>query len=168
METKEQKYKKWLEEKHKIFLQRVSSTSNIKATYVRRQEMSKCIGVLQILEQELKELEKREMGIKTKFLEYIADRLQMPRVNIPINIRDDINGNIVIETMGVEVFFKKEELLSYLVLLSPIVEQQDKIDETIKKEQQKQKTKIVDNVKMIYGDKFMKWDGKKLVKMENK
>lgn len=109
-----------------------------------------------------------EKGIKTKFLEYIADRLQMPRVNIPINIRDDINGNIVIETMGVEVFFKKEELLSYLVLLSPIVEQQDKIDEIIKKEQQKQKTKIVDNVKMIYGDKFMKWDGKKLVKMENK
>lgn len=108
------------------------------------------------------------MGIKTKFLEYIADRLQMPRVNILINIRDDINGNIVIETMGVEVFFKKEELLSCLVLLSPIVEQQDKIDEIIKKEQQKQKTKIVDNVRMIYGDKFMKWDGKKLVKMENK
>ena len=57
METKEQKYKKWLEEKHKIFLQRLSSTSNIKDTYVRKQEMSKCIGVLQILEQELKELE---------------------------------------------------------------------------------------------------------------
>lgn len=68
------------------------------------------------------------MGIKAKFLKYIADRLQMPRVNIPINIRDDINGNIIVETMGIEVFFKKEELLSYLILLSPVVEQQDKID----------------------------------------
>ena len=28
--------------------------------------------------------------------------------------------------------------------------------------------KKADTVKMIYGDKFMKWDGKKLVKMENK
>jgi len=28
--------------------------------------------------------------------------------------------------------------------------------------------KKTDTAKMIYGDKFMKWDGKKLVKMENK
>ena len=68
------------------------------------------------------------MGIKVKFLEYIADRLQMPKVNIPINIRDDINGNIVVEVLGIEVFFTKEELLNYLILLSPIVELQDKID----------------------------------------
>ena len=74
----------------------------------------------------------------------------MPKVNININIQDTFDGKIRVELTNLrDVLFDKAELLEYIILLAPIVKQQDKIEELAPKRQKKINKHII---KSLIGD----------------